>query len=538
MVAVVHVQVTGIQDFVFRSRTLIDTIGRSHQVEQLTSTAVLDGNPCAGVELVFAGAGRISVRVDNATDDNPELAHQFARWYTRRLAEVSDALSPVVHIDFCSHEDVAQAVVDAPRALLAARHTTAVSIAGEAPWAALRCAVTGAGAEMLDRDRRACAGEVVRSAIEGERFHNEQVRQFLAAVPEPLRAHLTLSREIDQLGRTHGESSQVAVIVADLNGIGRLLKALAAGENPTARLRQASDALRALGPALGTHLVSRIAGSLISDPATGNPVVGGIPETMQFPLARVGPGEHRAWVLPVRPWVLAGDDLVLVCESRIAWWLATAITDWLDADAEPEDPRTVLADLFGQRPTAGVGIAVVPSGYPLVQAHDLAETLCGSAKSRARHRNGRKPIYHAVDWHRGCADPAAVSSNREAWGIDDPRPFAHRADKPDSSLGAFLGTWLGGTESALNGADFSLHRGWCRDTLRRAAASGKSAGESPVQRAVEQLNRARKIAGRSPLALPADPDPGHVLAALELLDEHLTPVQADTTGNAWKGATG
>ncbi|GAA3130934.1 hypothetical protein GCM10020255_004680 [Rhodococcus baikonurensis] len=44
----------------------------------------------------------------------------------------------------------------------------------------------------------------------------------------------------------------------------------------------------------------------------------------------------------MRPWVIAGDDLVLVCESRLAWDLATAAMNWIGEPAT-SGARTDLA---------------------------------------------------------------------------------------------------------------------------------------------------------------------------------------------------
>ncbi|MFG1770768.1 hypothetical protein ACGFIX_14435 [Nocardia salmonicida] len=535
MDAVVHIEVTGIQDFIFRSRTLIDTIGRSYQIEQLTAPGQLPTGTSPAITPLFAAAGRVSVRVPHASAKAPNAAHDFAALFTRRLAEISDALTPVVHIDYCETEDqVAHAVVNAPRALQLARHRTMPSLAGDTPWAALDCPVTGAGAEGVDRDGQPCAGEIAASAVAGAEFHQRQTVELLAGVAEPLRSMLSLPRQSDQLGRTHGESSHVAVIVADLNGMGSLLRELADGPDPADTLTRASAALRALGSALGAHLVATVARSLQRD-ENGEPMVGGFPERTQFTLARSDDDVEPVWMLPLRPWVLAGDDIVLVCESRIAWSVATEIMAWLDEPVRADDdPRAVLETLFGMRPTIGIGVSVVPSGYPLIRAHELAERLCRSAKDAAREKNPDTPSVHAVNWHRGPGDPDSILPNRVLLGARDPRPFTHTRATPDSSLRAFLDTWLGPHENSLNGSQFSLHRGWTHGVLRDAATGTDNGSPAAIAQALDSLNNAREVAGHSALALPPQSSPGKVLAAIDLLDGHLALIVADTPATVWE----
>ncbi|MGC4989861.1 hypothetical protein [Nocardia salmonicida] len=97
MVEVVHIEIVGIQEFIFRSRTLIDTIGRSHQVQEVTSEvfmisgAAARGWPENALSVEFAGAGRVSVVV---REDPDFTAERLVAWYTRALANISDALSP------------------------------------------------------------------------------------------------------------------------------------------------------------------------------------------------------------------------------------------------------------------------------------------------------------------------------------------------------------------------------------------------------------------------------------------------------------
>lgn len=76
-------------------------------------------------------------------------------------------------------------------------------------------------------------------------------------------------------------------------------------------------------------------------------------------------------ILPLRPLILSGDDICIVCDARIGVSLA----------------ETVLEEIEKQQPAEGVllracaGVAMVHGHYPFFRAHELAEELCSNAKS-------------------------------------------------------------------------------------------------------------------------------------------------------------
>ncbi|WP_328435369.1 hypothetical protein [Nocardia puris] len=441
---------------------------------------------------------------------------------------MSDLLRVTVAMDVCgSAQEVADSVLGAPESLRRARHATlhsrsgparsaVPSLAGEAPWGALTCAVSGAAAETLDPGSQPCAWEVVRAESWGKRWHARQEELLLADVAGPLRGRLALPRLTDKLGSTHGVSSHVSVLVADLNGVGKLLGELAGRPDAREALNEASSALRELGLGACRHVVNSIAGALVPDESTGEPVVSGFPAELGFRLHHSDEDGPRRWMLPLRPWVLAGDDLVLVCESRIAWSVALAVLRWLDAPDPPEgDPRARLDALFGRRPTIGIGVAVVPVGFPLIRAHELAHTLCESAK-RAGRRDDPDHPQHGLDWYRGGGAPESILVER----TPDRRPFHFDSA---TTMTDYFTTWLGETSpNSLRGIHFREHRGWIRGRLRDAALAAR-ADPDAIGTAIRSLNRARAVAGKSAVNLPTTHrhTAALVLPAIDLIDEHL-----------------
>lgn len=94
-------------------------------------------------------------------------------------------------------------------------------------------------------------------------------------------------------------------------------------------------------------------------------------------------------VLPIRPIILAGDDVCFVTDGRIGLECARIFLEHLTDLADQEDGRPYAAC---------AGVALVHQKYPFHRAYDLAEELCGSAKrfGASLDREGR---VSAMDWH-------------------------------------------------------------------------------------------------------------------------------------------
>lgn len=522
----VWVEFPSIQGFIFRSRTLLDTIGRSRLIADLTGAEFVRGWSGDVVDVWASGVGSFGCELGSAGD-----ARDFIGWYTRAVLEHSDALHPVIAV--VDDSTLAASVARAAMGLRAARHRTAVGMAGEGAWGSVLCSVTSvpaAARELTSRvgavARRARSDEVGEAEIRARRWHAAQQGR---AVPARDGLRLELPTKLNELGRAMGESSKLAVIVADLNGVGALLGAVA-GE----RVPEAGAALSALTEAWCDALVGSVCAKVRVEgdrALVGAAEAGSVqPAVPAVELAAVS-GKGSAWFLPVRPWVSAGDDVVIVCESRLAWWLAEQLVLWLDGDPDVnDDPRARVDAVLGQRPTVSIGIAVVPLGLALSRAHALAAQVCANAKSAARRQSVGGRSHHGFDWHRGVLDAAALDSHRgrrSAGGVLlTRRPFTWSREEPGSGFSAFADAWLGSGVESLRGSEWSQLRSTVRDTLLAAVDRGtrtaaNAAGPSDaLKAAVDEVNRRRRTLRRSAVSLPAN-DAAAFMDALDLRDEYL-----------------
>lgn len=132
--------------------------------------------------------------------------------------------------------------------------------------------------------------------------------------------------------------------------------------------------------------------------------------------------------VPVRPLVVGGDDVVLLCHVRYALQLVRTICDEFAAlsrrAAEREQAEREQAergiDLWpatGGALTISAGILYAPVSLPLAAAIPYAESLLASAKQKGRReRPTEGPVPPSVDWEsctEGLIDTPAARRHRE-----------------------------------------------------------------------------------------------------------------------------
>ncbi|MCD7857525.1 MAG: hypothetical protein LUG55_06955 [Clostridiales bacterium] len=93
--------------------------------------------------------------------------------------------------------------------------------------------------------------------------------------------------------------------------------------------------------------------------------------------------------LPVRPVILAGDDVCFVTAGNIGLECARVFLEKLAEKKNPVDWKAY---------SACAGVAIVHEKYPFHQAYDLAEELCSNAK-RFGAELDKNGAVSAMDWH-------------------------------------------------------------------------------------------------------------------------------------------
>lgn len=183
----------------------------------------------------------------------------------------------------------------------------------------------------------------------------------------------------DHLGRTRNESSYVAIVHADGNGMGNRFQEQGKGKSN----REYINAIRAFSDSVdkaGLNALKAVTEALIKAIHKGK-VIGKLGE---FEL-------NAKYYLPFRPLVYGGDDITFLCEGRLGIELAALFLK------EIEKPK--LSD--GENMTACAGVSVVKTHYPFARGYQISEELCGEAKKFVKDSRNQYSFdyFSALDWH-------------------------------------------------------------------------------------------------------------------------------------------
>ena len=331
--------VQGIQRYIFATNELKHIVGASEIVERVCTT--LFEPFAAGAVPVVTAAGNIKyifsdrAAVENAVRLFPKLVSETAPGITLSQA--------VVTMDG-NYADFSSAVNELEHRLMTQRHRPMKSLTA-GPMAVERSRKTGLPAAAVTGGEY--ADECTLKKTEALANNETTLKLMKKLTGEEVRVR-EVAMDIKDLT---GQNDWIAVIHADGNGLGEVVAGV--GNNP--------GSLREF--------------SLNLDNATK--------AAAQEAYRSIGDSSRKR---PIRPVVLSGDDLTVICRADIA-------VEFVKNFFEAFEEKTL--ELTGHKLTACAGIAFIKSSYPFHYGYNLAETLCAEAKRDAKspemRRDGSAP---------------------------------------------------------------------------------------------------------------------------------------------------
>lgn len=394
------VDLTGIQKYIFNSNNLKHIVGASELVYRATRNWVhkalvglgatnleeeddggkINGNKTIDgynliAELVYAGGGNAVIIFQNQ-----DWAEQFTRRLTlKALVEAPGLELVVAHQEFAWGQGELKNTVDC--VFKALRHKKdhrrySTPILGLSVTAA--CQFTGAPAvaEDKDNDNRLISAEIqAKLKVEGE-AHQRLIDE--AGWPTD---RFTPPKDFDHFGRMEGESSYIAVVHADGNGMGKrieeLIKECHSDREYITKMRDFSFAVQAKAKDSMRATLEHLVNSLDEN----NKIRGEISLTKNDN----DPSNHY---LPFRPLIFGGDDLTFICDGRLGLTLTAFYLQHFTGHTLPPDETPIYVR---------AGVAVVKTHYPFVRAYQLAEELAKSVKEYMKDNDDEN--VSAMDWH-------------------------------------------------------------------------------------------------------------------------------------------
>ena len=401
-----------IQNYVFGSNSLQHNVGASGLVHHATHDWVFEElvkmdktnidsnhefnaktieNEDLNSELVYAGGGN-TVILFNEKD----LARKFTKNLTRRVLMEAPGLQLIVaHRDFeWSDSNLAKTVLDTLGDVNKKKYNRHFSTPLLGLGVTADCQYTGLPAvDIRSKSEKDTKDKVWISSEVSKKW------DFFGPASKRLRENFSLTNNYEYVSNFNDfgvkhESSYIAVVHADGNGMGKRVQAIANEHSKDNRkyieaIREFSISVEhATKTALQT-CVDQLQDSI--DKVDKVDKIGGIVEIHE--------NDRGKKLLPFRPIVFGGDDVTFVCDGRLGLTLAELYLRRLaSSDLTLSDNDEPIY--------ARAGIAIVKTHYPFSRAVELAGDLAKSAKNYIieKEKAGKKNIL-AMDWHFAASGP-------------------------------------------------------------------------------------------------------------------------------------
>lgn len=511
------VDTLGIQSFVFASNRLKDIAGGSWLIDQATATRGWISELGYQNHLLVGAGGNLLLKFAGETE-----AKQFAARFSRKVIDTAPGLEvAIVHEEYTTGR-LASAIRRVQIAIEREKLERRPGVPLLGLGVTATCRETQLPATATDPD----AGVPLAAGVVARRAHTDKQDQrwrelLLKSWPsfshsQGPRIELAFPRDLDELGRSRGDTSLMGVVHIDGNGIGQkikqwLEKCIEDGTTEATvaeQYRDISHKLAALAENALQAIVRRVIGAITWNSQPGRYELHSTKLKRSFVLP-TDKAEKKLF-LPLRPILLGGDDLTFVCDGRIALDLA--------ATALAQFENATIPHLSGSV-RACAGVALIKTHTPFARAYDLAENLCVSAKKYLRDKN--LPDDSALDWHIGFSSPTETLSDlrRRQYAGDTLTYRPYRLGRsPEPGTWKWLADVMLGTQGNGFHAVWQTHRSKLK-ALREIAADGSQA--------VEEAMKAWQVAHRH-LVLPDGMQNGFIgprtplLDAIELLDVHFS----------------
>lgn len=366
----VVLEVSQKQNYIFRTNRLMENIGASMIIREVTEDlpdqVIADQNIQERSRCIYKGGGKSVYEFE--TEETAQIFAQTISYTVRACYPGAELF--IASLAYDTENDLLIDCIETLYRKLETKKSARIPSFGlRGLGIAQRCADSQAPAVDHDDDDRLISAECkakIKKAAGRDAFFRE-------ILPDP--AYL-FADKFEDLGGTTNVKNMIAVIVIDGNKMGAKIKQFR--ENYNAKVAEYSDA--ETKNKIYCEDFARLSAELdhsyrnaVKDAATK--LKDSLPYLHEKKVVSTSYDKNKGeCILPMRPLILSGDDICIVCDARIGVRLATEILR--NIDRERIDVEGTEMELH-----ACAGIAMVRTSYPFYRAHKLAEELCSNAKS-------------------------------------------------------------------------------------------------------------------------------------------------------------
>jgi hypothetical protein len=337
--------VQGIQSFIFQTNELKDIVGASELVERICTDAFNEFE--ANGELILGAAGNIKF-VFNRKEDCEQTVLRFPK----KVMEMAPGITISQAVVPYSEKDFQKAVDDLENKLRSQRKKPMNSIT-VGLMGMKRSPKTGLPGIIYEK------GELIDDATIAKRdllkvIKTNKVRKLCKnsfGIDYPDLKDKNIAYDIEDIT---DKNDWIAIIHADGNGLGKVVQKIGTNKEQFKKFSVGLDS--------STKKAAQAAFNDVK--ATFND-----------------------GMIPIRPVVLGGDDMTVICRADFAVKYAKKFIEAFENETKANLGNIISANhVFNDKDylTCCAGIAFVKSSYPFYYGYSLAESLCDRAKKDAK----------------------------------------------------------------------------------------------------------------------------------------------------------
>lgn len=374
---------TGIQSYIFNSNKLSEIIGASYLVQQATDESKARKLASPG-RLIYANGGNCIAEFETESQ-----AQAFIKELSKWAYEEAPGVELVFGISKNNNASPQHRVKSAFKDIEEKKKSRPTSQPLLGLSVTKACYSTGLPTSYFDPSEK----RYISSIIKAKQNVTENANQKLLNVFLGDDRKYSFPLDLDHLGRSTGDTSLIAVVHIDGNGIGeRLIKMSEIQGNYFSQLKEFSDKLSTIGTHALKNTIEDLKRSIVKD-ENEHLIRSGVENLPPIKL-KENKKEKGKYFLPFRPIIFGGDDITFVCDGRIG--ISMAIQCMKHIKQLSQDKENYLPDGKGLI-TASAGVAIVKSHYPFARAYQLADELCKSAK--AYRKELKDETGNFIDWY-------------------------------------------------------------------------------------------------------------------------------------------
>lgn len=390
--------VQGIQKFIFETNRLKEIVGASEIVDKICTEMYKEFINEDDVDVILSAAGNIKLSADSK-----EVFETLVKEFPKKVMENAPGITISQAVYECKDGDIDNRKnIDELEKRLRIQRNLPLLPAEVSAMGILRNRRTGKSAVKREKIKKDSYEYLDKAS--SQKYKASSNTSLVEKLTGDAKLSLSFTGDMGQL--TSKESSWLAVVHVDGNGLGKILQDL---------------------PSLGKTL-KEFSSEL--DKSTK--------EAAQIAFNQIIANKKNKEFFPIRPVVLGGDDLTVICRGDLA---LPFVKEFLKAFEE----RT---NFYKLNLTACAGIAFVKESYPFHYAVNLAEELCGAAKKFSRTKSSvcfhkiqssfvdsfesikkRELKANDISFFNG---PYTIDKNDKAMSLDDLENMVELISKKDS----------------------------------------------------------------------------------------------------------